>query len=129
MLSKGLNFAVPPTQLKACSFLMTFEKFYNQLKQEPLNARSGFSPDSITARLKDVAYSGSESYSRLNALFSLEELNTLKELRSNSSIVIMKPDKGNGVVILNIKDEYHKKMAEIMATLQNLNFWIMMQSN
>ena len=33
---------------------------------------------------------------------------------NDDSIVIMKPDKGNGVVILN-KDEYHKKMDEILA--------------
>ena len=114
ILSKGLNFAVPPTRLNACSFLTPFEKFYNQLKKEPVNARSGFFPDSIKARLKDVAYSGFRSYSRPNALYSQEELNTLKDLRNDNSIVIMKPDKGNGVVILN-KDEYHKKMDEILA--------------
>ena len=90
------------------------EKFYNQLKKEPVNARSGFFPDSIKARLKDVAYSGFRSYSRPNALYSQEELNTLKDLRNDNSIVIMKLDKGNGVVILN-KDEYHKKMDEILA--------------
>ena len=114
ILSKGLNFAVPPIRLNACSFLTPFEKFYNQLKKETVNARSGFFPDSIKARLKDVAYSGFRSYSRPNALYSQEELNTIKDLRNDNSIVIMKPDKGNGVVILN-KDEYHKKMDEILA--------------
>ena len=109
ILSKGLNFAVPPTRLNVCSFLTLFEKFYNLLKQEPVNVRSGFFPDSIKARLKDVAYSGYRSYSRPCALYSQEELNTLKDLRNDNSIVIMKPDKGNGVVILN-KDDYHKKM-------------------
>ena len=33
---------------------------------------------------------------------------------NDNSIVIMKPDKGNGVVIVN-KDDYHKKMDEILA--------------
>ena len=51
---------------------------------------------------------------RPNALYSQKELNTLKDLYNDNSIVIMKPDKGNGVVILN-KDEYHKKMDEILA--------------
>ena len=79
ILSKGLNFAVPPTRLNACSFLTPFEKFYNQLKKEPVNARSGFFPESIKARLKDVAYSGFRSYSRPNALYSQEELSILKD--------------------------------------------------
>ena len=34
ILSKGLNFAVPPTRLNVGSFLTPFEKFYNLLKQE-----------------------------------------------------------------------------------------------
>ena len=114
ILSKGLNFAVPPTRLNVCSFLPPFEKFYNLLKQETVNVCSGFFPGSVKARLKDIAYSGFQSYSRSHALFSQEELNTLKDLRNDGSIVTMKPDKGNGVVILN-KDEYHKKMDEILA--------------
>ena len=89
ILSKGLNFAVPPTRLNVCSFLTPFEKFYNLLKQETVNVRSGVFPDSIKARLKDIAYSGFRSYNRPNALFSQEELNTLKDLRNDDSIVIM----------------------------------------
>ena len=96
ILSKGLNFAVPPTRLNVCSFLTPFEKFYNLLKQEPVNVCSGFFPDSIKARLKDVVYSGYRSYSRPCFLYSQEELNT--HLRNGD---IMKPDKGNGVVIVN----------------------------
>ena len=44
ILSKGLNFAVPPTRLNVCSFLTPFEKFYNLLKQEPVNVCPGFFP-------------------------------------------------------------------------------------
>ena len=84
------------------------------MKQEPVNVCSVFFPDSIKARLKDVAYSGHRSYNRPCFLYSQEELNTLKDLRNDNSIVIMKPDKGNGVVIVN-KDDYHKKMDEILA--------------
>ena len=114
ILSKGLNIAIPPTKLNFCSFLTPFEKFYNQLKQEPVNIHSGFFPDPIKVKLKGIAYSGFQSYNRPNALYTQEELNTLKDLRNDSSIVIMKPDKGNGVVILNNYD-YNKKMDEILS--------------
>ena len=114
ILSKGLNFAIPPIKLNLCSFLTPFEKFYHQLKQEPININSGFFPESIKAKLKDIAYSGFRSYSRPNALYSQEELNILKDLRNDSNIVIMKPDKGNGVVTLD-KHDYNKKMDEILS--------------
>jgi hypothetical protein len=58
------------------------------------------------------SYSGFRSYNRPNALYTQEELNILKE--NDSSIVIMKPDKGNGVVILS-KNDYNKKMDEILS--------------
>jgi hypothetical protein len=86
----------------------------DQLKREPINFDSGFFPVSIKAKLKDIAYSGFRSYNRPNALYTQEELNILKDLGNDSSIVIMKPDKENGVVILS-KDGYNKKMDEILS--------------
>ena len=38
----------------------------------------------------------------------------LKELQDDNNIVIMKPHKGNGVVILN-KDDHNKKMEEVLS--------------
>lgn len=41
-------------------------------------------------------------------------MNTLNDLKDDSNIVIMKSDKGNGVVIFN-KDDYNSKMDEILS--------------
>ena len=112
IFSKGLNFAILPTKLNFYSFLTTFEKFDNKLKQEPVNIHSGFFPDSIKVKLKDIAYSGFRSYNRPDALYTQEDLNTIKNL--DSSIVIMKPNKGNGVIILN-KYDYNKKMNAMLS--------------
>ena len=114
ILSKGLNFAIPPTKLKLCGFLTPFEKFYHQLKREPFSTRSGFSPDSIKTKIKDIALSGFRSYSRPNFLYTQDDINTLNDLKNDSNIIITKPDKGNGVVILNI-DDYNRKMDEILS--------------
>ena len=110
----GLNFAIPPTKLNLCGFLTPFEKFYNHLKREPFSDRSGFFPDSIKSKLRDIALSGFRSYSRPNFLYSREDINTLNDLRNDNTIVIMKPDKGNGVVILD-KDDYNQKIDTILA--------------
>jgi PHD/YefM family antitoxin component YafN of YafNO toxin-antitoxin module len=63
--------------------------------------------------LKDIAYSGYRSYNRPDFLFSKEEIKSLDNLRNDTNIVIVKPDKGNGVVILD-KDDYNKKMEAIL---------------
>ena len=114
ILSKGLNFAIPPSKLNFCGFLTPFEKFYNQLKSETFNDRSGFFPDSVKCKLKDIAFSGFRSYSRPSFLYTQDDIDTLNDLKNDKSIVIMKPNKGNGVVILN-KDDYNKKMDAILS--------------
>ena len=63
--------------------------------------------------MKDVALSGYRSYSRPNFLFSKDEIKTLDGLKYNDSIVIVKPDQGNGIVILD-RSDYNKKMEDIL---------------
>ena len=46
----------------------------------------------------------------------------LRELRRNDDVVIERPDKGNGEVILNKKD-YVTKMHIILGRKENFNVW------
>ena len=64
--------------------------------------------------MKDIALSGLRSYSRPSFLFSKDEINVLNDLKNDNSIVVMKPDKGNAVVILD-KTDYNNKMSEILS--------------
>ncbi|XP_046860954.1 uncharacterized protein LOC124454192 [Xenia sp. Carnegie-2017] len=114
ILSKGLNFSIPPKKLNICTFLTPFEKLYNRLKRESVNESSGFFPDSIKCKLKDIAHSGFRSYSPPPFLYSQEDLNILNNLKNDRTILITKPDKGNGIVILN-KDDYTKKMDTLLS--------------
>ena len=59
---------------------------------------------------------------RLN--LSRNQLQFLKDLSKNKDIVIMKPDKGVGVVILDSVD-YKRKMFDILNNKQNLNYVVM----
>ena len=63
--------------------------------------------------LKDIALSGHRSYSRPDFLFSKDDLKTLDNLKKDKNIVIVKPDKGNGVVILD-RGDYNRKMEDIL---------------
>ena len=58
ILSKSLKFAIPLMKVNFRGFLTPIEKFYNQLKSETFDDRSGFFPDSVKCKLKDIAFSG-----------------------------------------------------------------------
>lgn len=70
---------IPPTRLNFFGFLAPFEKLLLQLKREPINEKPDF-------------------------LFSNDKINTLNDMRNDNNIVIMKLDKGNGIVISNKVD-------------------------
>ena len=63
---------------------------------------------------KDIGISSFRSYQPRSLRFSNEEIKTLNNLNDEPNIVIIiKPDKGNGLVILE-KSTYNEKMEEII---------------
>ena len=94
-------------------FLPLLKRFTKKLIKEDLFEKSGCFPASVKAKLKDIAYSGYRSYSRPDFLFSKEDIKLLDNLKNDNNIVIVKPDKGNGVVILD-RNDYNKKMNDIL---------------
>ncbi|XP_046858157.1 uncharacterized protein LOC124451539 [Xenia sp. Carnegie-2017] len=64
--------------------------------------------------MNGIALSGLRSYSRLSFIFLKEEINVLNDMKNDNSIVVMKPDKGNDVVILD-KTDYNNKISEILS--------------
>ena len=113
ILSKGQNFAIPPNRLNYSAFLSPFEMLFKRMRNEHVHEKSGFFPASVKAKLKDVALSGYRSYSRPNFLFSKDEIKALDGLKDDDSIVIVKPDQGNGILILD-RSDYNKKMEDIL---------------
>ncbi len=67
----------------------------------------------VKTKIKDIMLSGFRSYSRPNFLYTQDDINTLNNLKNDNNIIITKPDKGNGIVILN-KDNYNRKMDKIL---------------
>ena len=108
-----LYFSFPPNKLDYRAFLAPFETIHKKLIKEDLFEKSGYFPASVKAKLKDIAYSGCRSYSRPDFLFSKEDIKLLDHLKNDNNIVIVKPDKGNGVVILD-RNDYNKKMNDIL---------------
>ena len=112
VLSHVLSFCLPPTSVKREEKLADFEVLYAQLVHH--KPRSEEQLAALKARLSDLAhvYCGS-SIDLGDFLMTKECFQAIKSLRTNEEILITKPDKNAGVVILN-KNDYNDKMKTIL---------------
>ena len=94
LLKAGLYFSIQPDQIRKSEIFTTFSKihrsFLNNLKSEETKSQ-------IKAHLSHLANSYFYNYKPSPRV--LRQHRVLRNLRKNKDIVIMKPDKGNGVAI------------------------------
>ena len=76
--------------------------------------------DSIKTRMKDIALTGFKNYTPPKSIFSDDELKVIKSLHDDETIYLIKPAKGNGVVIINSAD-YKARMQDILSDNTKFN--------
>jgi hypothetical protein len=115
LLARGLNFSLQPRRPRFCDFLAPFEKLYGILKKEPIanNPINGFNEELIKTRIKDIASMGYKTYIPPKSIFSDDEFKIIEGLQKDNNIYLIKPDKGNGVVIIN-RTDYNSRMLNIL---------------
>ena len=102
LLCKGLNFAIPPKNIKYSDYLLPFELLFGDVNS--LNF-SSFDKECVKCRLRDCAYSSFKQVSKISDKnLPDEEIKALKNLIENKDLVIQKADKGNNIVTLNKND-------------------------
>ena len=109
LLKAGLYFSIQPDKIWKSKIFTTFEKihrsFLNNLKSEETKSQ-------IKAHLSYLANSYFYNYKPSPRI--LRQHRVLRNLRKNKDIVITKPDKENGVVILDRK-LYNNAIEEIIS--------------
>ena len=72
--------------------------------------------DLLKSQLKNISYSYIYAYDfpKQRRILSREEWTLLNDLRKDDSIIITKPDKGNGIVIVN-KLDYINKIKQLVS--------------
>ena len=112
VLCRGLNYGIPPRISKE-EIEAEFELCWQQLEELP--AYGIEERKECQAAMAHLAQRyGNERIDMTGFPLSKEELKTIKELRQNPDIVITRPDKGNGVVLLKTED-YLEKMGAILS--------------
>ena len=113
VLSRGLDFSLPLKKLNYVNHFCSFESLYDKMSNINIyNSNQDPNPSNIVcSTIKAVAFESYYNYDprKLNSALSKDDFNVLTNLATNQDIVITKPDKGNGVVILD-KNDYLAKM-------------------
>ena len=109
LLKAGLYFSIPPDKIPKFEIFTTFEKIYCSFLNNP---KSEESKSQIKTHLSYFANSYFYNYKTSPRI--LRQHRVLGNLRKNKDIVITKPDKGNGVVILDQK-LYNNAIEEIIS--------------
>ena len=109
LLKNGLGFAIKPPKLNSSDILATFERIHWSLKAKLRNVDDH---GLLKNELAHLAQSYISSYRPTPS--DLKRYHILKKIRNNHTIIILKPDKGNGVVIMD-------KQAYLNACYQIIN--------
>ena len=99
ILKNGLTHAIPPNRVNKTDILVTFDLIHRMLKND-LKRQSD--KGVLKTQISHLANTYVSSYKASKTTIHKHKI--LKQLSKNTDIVITKPDKGNGVVILNRKD-------------------------
>ena len=111
LLSLGLDFCLPNFKPSYSHFFLSFEMLFHRLRK--LDILSDLK--NFQGELQQFAQ---KSYMKLKSnwlpFFRKKDYDILKQLSLKSNLVITKPDKGKGTVILN-KEDYTTKMSTILS--------------
>ena len=112
VLCRGLNFGIPPRVVKE-EVQAEFELCWQQLGGAA--GRSRDSVDECAATLSGLALKfANTSVDKANFPLDKDHLKAMKDLRKREDIIITRPDKGNGVVVMDVED-YKAKMLQILS--------------
>ncbi|XP_033104127.1 uncharacterized protein LOC117106794 [Anneissia japonica] len=96
LLKIGLGFSIRPGKISKSDILTCFESICRQMVKHLCDTNKSAE---IKAHLSGLAHTYVNSYKPSQK--DIRNIRILKELKKNKEIVITKPDKGNGIIILD----------------------------
>ena len=112
LLAFGLDFCLPVHKIDFYKYFLSFEKFIPILKSNKLPIIPEFSN-----RLQSLAYKYYYNFSPFKVFSSIcspDDIKLLRNFSKNDSIVVSRPDKGNGVVVVD-RCRYVESMLKIIS--------------
>ncbi|XP_068734593.1 uncharacterized protein [Montipora capricornis] len=117
ILKFGLTFAIKPPHVSKSQVFTTFELLHDDLKRHLSDKTKA---NEVRNEIQHLATRYVNSFKP--SMNDLKKHKILKRLKHNKDIIILRPDKGNGVVVLD-KVVYNKAMVDLLR--DNSKFKIM----
>ena len=118
LLSLGLDFCLPNYKPNFAKFFLPFELFYNYIRSLPHHNDL----EKTQQFLHNVAHKAySNNSSNWFPFFKQADFDILKKLSKNKDLVVCRPDKGKGIVLLN-RNDYVQKMENILSDNSKFSF-------
>ena len=108
LLKYGLSHAMPPMKVNKTDVLLTFEQIYKCLSTELIDKGN---EDILKTELSHLANNYHTKYKP--SLATIRKHKIIKRLRDKNDLIFVRPDKGNGLVIMN-RIDYITKMVTII---------------
>ena len=123
ILSKGLKYILGPRKPSFTKHFLDFEILYSRLRGHDIFEQPSSSTQTASQDFKEkyrtlihTYYNDFKKEWKINSIDNRTErdIYILKKLSEDNSIVVTRPDKGNGVVIMN-RTDYVSKMESILS--------------
>ena len=109
ILKFGFTFSTKPPHLRKSLFFTTFELFNQDLKRHLVDKSKA---NEVRSEIQHLATTYVNSFKP--SLKDLKKLKILKRLKKKKDIIILRPDKGNGVVVLH-KLAYNNAISDLLS--------------
>ena len=111
-MSFGLDFGLPVFKLDFFKYFLCFERLVNCSKKFQCTNFTEF-----TERIRNISvkyFHNFKPYKVFSAIIDKSDISLLKQFALNKNIIVSRPDKGRGVVIIN-KCDYISSMLKIIS--------------
>ena len=106
VLSLGPKFCIPRRKISQLELEVQFENLYDQLSE--LTPSSERNLEQMKSTLVNCCYQYLNHKPSVKQLLKKEHFDALKRLHNDDQILVSKPDKGAGIVLMNRADYNHK---------------------
>ena len=115
LLAFGLDFKLPVWKLCFYDYFLHFETLFQSISSLPLPSRFDF--QDVRQKIRTVSYKFYNTFRSskvFSPIFSRSDVKLLKDFASDTSIIVTRPDKGKGVVILD-REHYVEKVTHLLS--------------
>ena len=114
LLAFGLDFCLPVFNLNYYKFFVPIENFASSIEDKFRTSPNFNLCMKSLQSISNKYFYGFKSYKIFSSVFDKNDINKIRSLASNKNIIVSKPDKGKGVVIIN-KSDYMCSMDKIVS--------------